>query len=74
MPFDNSLENLEYCGAFHFRFWVYGEWKDVVVDDFLPVGPDNQLIFSKNRFSSNELWCALLEKAYAKVEDLNIPI
>jgi len=39
----------------------------VVVDDFLPVGPDNQLIFSKNRFFSNELWCALLEKAYAKV-------
>jgi len=36
VPFDNSFDNHEYCGAFHFRFWIYGEWKDVVIDDFLP--------------------------------------
>jgi hypothetical protein len=67
VPFDNSFENSVYTGAFHFRFWIYGTWKDVVVDDYLPVGPDNKLIFSKNRETKNEFWCALLEKAYAKV-------
>jgi hypothetical protein len=31
VPFDNSLENNEYTGAFRFRFWLFGEWKEVVV-------------------------------------------
>lgn len=67
VPFDNSLEDSDYTGAFHFRFWIYGDWKDVVIDDYLPVGPDDNLIFSGNRETRNEFWCALLEKAYAKV-------
>ena len=67
VPFDNSFDDSLYTGAFHFRFWHYGAWKDVVIDDYLPVGPDNRLIFSKNRDSPNEFWCALLEKAYAKL-------
>ena len=54
-------------GAFHFRFWDYGTWKDVVVDDFLPVDENNQLIFSRNKDHENEFWSALFEKAYAKV-------
>ena len=44
----------------------------MVVDDFLPVGPDNKLIFAKNRETPNEFWCALLEKAYAKVTNERI--
>jgi len=25
-----------YCGVFRFNFWVFGKWKEVIVDDYLP--------------------------------------
>ena len=52
----------------YFRFWHFGEWVDVVVDDRLPVeARTNRLLFCSNPREPNEMFGPLLEKAYAKL-------
>ncbi|KAK5929962.1 hypothetical protein CgunFtcFv8_011150 [Champsocephalus gunnari] len=65
MPLEQSFQE-GYSGCFTFKFWQYGQWEEVQVDDRLPTR-DNSLIYLSSP-ERHEFWSSLLEKAYAKVK------
>lgn len=67
LPKEQKINSPQYCGVFRARFWRFGQWVEVLVDDRLPVmSGTNQLVFMHSN-QTNEFWSALLEKAYAKL-------
>lgn len=48
------------------RFFKQGRWITVVVDDYLPINSQGNLLFSKSDLEG-EMWVSMCEKAYAKM-------
>jgi hypothetical protein len=67
IPSDNAIRSNMRIGAYHFRLWKLGEWYDCVIDDYLPVNNQIELILAKNLTFPNEFWISLFEKAIAKL-------
>nr|XP_019959506.1 PREDICTED: calpain-8-like [Paralichthys olivaceus] len=65
VPLEQSFQN-GYNGSFTFRFWQYGQWEEVKIDDLLPTQNNNLIYLSSP--DRHEFWSSLLEKAYAKLK------
>ncbi|EGF84352.1 hypothetical protein BATDEDRAFT_85291 [Batrachochytrium dendrobatidis JAM81] len=62
----SCVEESNHPGIFRFRFFRFGTWVEVVVDDFLPCTTQGEWLCSLSKNKQN-LWVPLLEKAFSKL-------
>ncbi|KAF6773815.1 hypothetical protein AHF37_06850 [Paragonimus kellicotti] len=68
VPKEQTLQDQQtYVGVFRVRFWRFGQWVEVLVDDRLPVYRGTTRLAFMHSADDSEFWSALLEKAYAKI-------
>ncbi len=72
--YPNLLEKIfvtkekNFCGIYCLNFFIDGELKKIIVDDYIPVLKyNNEPIFSKINLKSKNIWPLILEKAWAKL-------
>ncbi|CAK0867761.1 unnamed protein product, partial [Prorocentrum cordatum] len=53
-------------GVYGVRFNVDGEWTYTIVDDYMPVDENGELLYSRCQ-DPQEVWVPILEKAYCKL-------
>jgi calpain len=62
---DQPLYGPGYTGQLKVRLWQFGEWQEVIIDDFLPV-LNGKYVYS-HCDDPSEFWVAFIEKAFAKL-------
>ncbi|KAK7201086.1 calpain-like cysteine peptidase [Novymonas esmeraldas] len=58
---------IESPGVYAMRLFVEGQWRFLLVDDFLPVDRYGELIFTKPSLEGRAYWPCILEKMLAKL-------
>ena len=66
LPPNQCLFGSEYDGSVKLKIWQFGHWKDILIDDRLPLINDKYIYGHCD--DPTEFWVALIEKAFAKVE------
>lgn len=64
---DDACPRISKNGKYIFRLNFNGCFREVVIDDRLPVTKSSRTLFVKDRNNPRLLWPALLEKAYLKL-------
>ena len=65
LPPDQPLYGKGYTGKIKLKIWQFGDWKEVIIDDKLPILKGKHIY--AHCADPTEFWVALIEKAFAKL-------
>lgn len=68
VPEGQTFASNWYAGVFHFRFYHFGQWVDVVVDDRLPCKQGGELFMLQSEYR-NEFWGIKLLKILCIIQN-----